>query len=1619
MSIQKLDTNVISKLRSSFNVNSVTQCVVELVCNCLDAKSSAIAVRTNLLTFKVQVADNGEGINRENLEFITVRYTTNKCRTIKDLERQLKTYGFRGEALANIVEMSDSVHISSRHKDSVATFTKVISKTGSEIKQVKQRPSVGTTVTVFGCLSSAPVRQQRIVPEVELEEIKGHLESLVIINPRTSFTLRNDATGDMLLSSPRHDSIIHAFEYLHPEVNSQFTLLKAVKDRILVEAIIQKELILSKNYQYLYVNKRPVKSQKVTRRIRKAFLRKMSKKGKDPTFYNTKEHPIYIMHIKCPQKCIDNIDEEVELTCWTSVLACVDKLLSTLLEIPEKSLNKHGFQPIQNPHKENLNCGVSQLSCAVQATAYKRKATLIDSPRKSQRVIEDVISLTPGKVPAKLGFRHTQTTGDYQIQNSEAKITDEPKIVKSIMKKPLGINVRPAVENCKEMNAVNFDQRSVYSRLTTDEHKGKGLIMDMFLKSTQVYKQDDQEVLLDESKETVEESNFMYENNVNDHIRGINTTMSISVNLKKRKLSNKIPSAVYNNQVNCSELDSCSNLFRRSNLDKAKMISKEVQTSQILLKQKSFQTELAEKLDQFSLESFSQRNGDYTILMNNAEHKQKFRMVKIARDMVNAEWPEPFKPLKICHCEQKGNMFNFKNAKFKIPETPRLFFRGLRKESPKPPRYHEWNQCSESPYFKKSNICGFQVNQIECRDIPSYYKRDKFHNLNNMHASYQHHGTGNYPAVVKKGNQPLKYCEVQPHLEIFRKNYLNLHTIENDNQIKQYHQQNGVQINRELGDWKKQNHQQSNVLRNHCEENYNPVFGCPPFKNLPINQVENPYSVPVHQIPRHFPNAQHISEYWFQNEPESESVIRHIKDTKITPNNNFKNAHLHNLDKDYQKAATTLLKSTHIPQHLKHEPFGFQLQTKYNGLKNVNQQDEQRCNPEDIPFGDNQKTSTRYQNQVNFNMYGLQNEYRVHSGFQKECRDCRDNEPGLACWKHHNQREYLPEIQYKVPKEIFRNCTDIDALCQNENLYAESNPFPVGRGQPRSNKQIFESTRQESEQINNSECCQEHYKQRENVKNVTRIESKHSGNIKISSIHNNPSDFMVHQTADQYQSQNEFRFHEEPLPNDKMFSLEQCKEPNAITKSLGLNYHESHLERYLPERDINISSKYMTLQDSQIPLVSKPLNKKDFNKMGEIEDRYCMGSPDLFFTISPVKQNSTDLQELGQYCDRQNIMKVKNEILQVKNNPRENFLSFENTVKDKSQILIDSQNEWLKQKNEHGRKFYINKRTGVVAVKTPTISNDKFIFEERLGFIPKGMSPVMVGHKEVDKTLSVNAKKKLHNMILQAYEDELLFVKWKHFINDDPKSFFEQIYKEMSNQSEGCVPVIYESDFKMSKNKHNFNANIFGDMVVLGQIDKKFICALSGDILVMFDQHAVNERIKVEKYIKEYKGMKISCVKKVTVFLPNNDLDLLKTHLPYLESLGLGVDFFTNGLHVTGMPLCIKEKFSEQEDIAKILNLLIKDTVHFLKTTRGSAINHLPKIIQNIINHKACRAAIKFGTELSKRKCQNLLAGLAKCQLPFQCAHGRPTLAPILSLGKVPAMTKKVRNVNLKKLLDP
>jgi DNA mismatch repair ATPase MutL len=83
--------------------------------------------------------------------------------------------------------------------------------------------------------------------------------------------------------------------------------------------------------------------------------------------------------------------------------------------------------------------------------------------------------------------------------------------------------------------------------------------------------------------------------------------------------------------------------------------------------------------------------------------------------------------------------------------------------------------------------------------------------------------------------------------------------------------------------------------------------------------------------------------------------------------------------------------------------------------------------------------------------------------------------------------------------------------------------------------------------------------------------------------------------------------------------------------------------------------------------------------------------------------------------------------------------------------------------------------------------------------------------------------------------------------------------------------------------------------------------------------------------------------------------------------------------------------------------LSVDDFIEFMEYSEHhiQLPDHLkaPPAVQRILASKSCRTAVKFGDTLTMKQCSNLLGDVVQCANPFQCAHGRPSIVPLISLS--------------------
>lgn len=175
------------------------------------------------------------------------------------------------------------------------------------------------------------------------------------------------------------------------------------------------------------------------------------------------------------------------------------------------------------------------------------------------------------------------------------------------------------------------------------------------------------------------------------------------------------------------------------------------------------------------------------------------------------------------------------------------------------------------------------------------------------------------------------------------------------------------------------------------------------------------------------------------------------------------------------------------------------------------------------------------------------------------------------------------------------------------------------------------------------------------------------------------------------------------------------------------------------------------------------------------------------------------------------------------------------------------------------------------------------------------------------------------------------------------------------------------------------------ELEIVGRVFNTYIIAQDKlkDTMFFVDQHAAHERVMYERYSREFKDEKIAIQQLMIpeiVELSYSDMEIYLDNEKIFENLGFDIGIFgDNSLSIRGVPLV----FGNPESKAMFIEIL--DNIHeSLDTSYDLKAEKIMKI--------ACVNAIKSGDEMGDIEIEALFEQLIKCENPYTCPHGRPTI---------------------------
>jgi DNA mismatch repair protein MutL len=281
--IKILPPDLQNKIAAGEVIERPASVVKELIENAIDADSTDIKI--DILSGGkrlIRVSDNGIGMDREDALLCFEKYATSKLLSEKDLFN-IKTMGFRGEALSSIAAVSKVKLITGRRGSPFGVSVETI---GGEIKEIKDSPFFGTSVEMRDLFFNTPARKKFLK--------SNNTETFHIFDTVTKEALSHWAIGfrltsgnkDTLVLSLSSDQKERILQIYGEELLSTLMEVQHQEEGIALTSYVSKGMNFRdrKSQQYIFINKRPVKDRSLSHAVYKAY-EGILPRDKHPVFF--------------------------------------------------------------------------------------------------------------------------------------------------------------------------------------------------------------------------------------------------------------------------------------------------------------------------------------------------------------------------------------------------------------------------------------------------------------------------------------------------------------------------------------------------------------------------------------------------------------------------------------------------------------------------------------------------------------------------------------------------------------------------------------------------------------------------------------------------------------------------------------------------------------------------------------------------------------------------------------------------------------------------------------------------------------------------------------------------------------------------------------------------------------------------------------------------------------------------------------------------------------------------------------------------------------------------------------------------------------------------------------
>lgn len=155
--------------------------------------------------------------------------------------------------------------------------------------------------------------------------------------------------------------------------------------------------------------------------------------------------------------------------------------------------------------------------------------------------------------------------------------------------------------------------------------------------------------------------------------------------------------------------------------------------------------------------------------------------------------------------------------------------------------------------------------------------------------------------------------------------------------------------------------------------------------------------------------------------------------------------------------------------------------------------------------------------------------------------------------------------------------------------------------------------------------------------------------------------------------------------------------------------------------------------------------------------------------------------------------------------------------------------------------------------------------------------------------------------------------------------------------------------------------------------------------IYLIDQHAAEERVNYERnsYLLSHPSNNvISPLVPIVITIPNNEYIKIKENIDILKELNFTIEEFgINSYRIISHPTWVP-KGHEEEIVKRIFEEILNKGKDFT----------LAKFRDNLAKLISCKMSVKANTRITREAQEEIINKLRKCNNPYNCPHGRPTI---------------------------